>query len=85
MGDVIKGIPFLGTAISALIDSSVQGLTNGVLTAVIGFQTIKYLSTEYKLQDILDGIELEREEDLQDTCAELERELKKRKPAPSAA
>ncbi len=66
MGDAVKGIPFLGSAISAIVDSSVQGLTNGVLTAVIGYQTIKYLSEEYKLQQILDGVELaETEEELQ--------------------
>jgi len=77
MGDAVKGIPFLGSAISAIVDSSVQGLTNGVLTAVIGYQTIKYLSEEYKLQQILDGVELaETEEELQATCQEIEKELK---------
>jgi len=77
MGDAVKGIPILGSAISALVDSSVQGLTNGVLTAVMGYQTIKYLSEEYKLQDILDGIEVaETEEALQETCRELESELR---------
>lgn len=80
MGDAAKGIPFLGSAISALVDSSVQGLTNGTLTAVIGFQTIRYLSKEYKLQDILDGIEIEEtEEELQEACAEIEKELRSRK------
>ena len=77
MGDAVKGIPFLGSAISAIVDSSVQGLTNGVLTAVIGYQTLKYLSEEYKLQQILDGVELaETEEELQATCQEIEKELK---------
>lgn len=77
MGDAVKGIPFLGSAISAIVDSSVQGLTNGVLTAVIGYQTINYLSEEYKLQQILDGVELaETEEELQATCQEIEKELK---------
>lgn len=77
MGDAVKGIPILGSAISALVDSSVQGLANGVLTAVMGYQTIKYLSEEYKLQDILDGIELaETEEELQETCREIEAELR---------
>lgn len=77
MGDAVKGIPFLGSAISAIVDSSVQGLTNGVLTAVIGYQTIRYLSQEYKLQDILDGIEIaETEEELQETCVEIEKELR---------
>ncbi|MBD5632551.1 MAG: YcjF family protein [Clostridia bacterium] len=77
MGDVVKGIPILGSAISVLVDSSVQGLTNGVLTAVIGYQTIKYLSDEYKLQNILDGVEIaETEEELQEVCLGLEKELK---------
>lgn len=80
MGDAARGIPILGAAISVLVDSSVQGLTNGTLTAVIGFQTIKYLNTEYKLQNILDGVEVaETEEELTATCSELEKELKKNK------
>ena len=80
MGDAARGIPILGTAISVLVDSSVQGLTNGTLTAVIGFQTIKYLNTEYRLQNILDGVEIaETEEELTEACNELEKELKKNK------
>ena len=83
MGDAVRGIPILGTAISVLVDSSVQGLTNGTLTAVIGFQTIKYLNREYKLQNILDGVEIaETEEEFSQTCAELEKELKKNKKLP---
>lgn len=86
MGDAVRGIPLLGSAISAIVDSSVQGLTNGVLTAVIGYQTIKYLSEEYKLQDVLDGVEVaDTEEELQQTCVELEKELKNgRKKMPQA-
>ena len=79
MGDAAKGIPFLGSAISALVDSSIQGLTNGTLTAVIGYQTIKYLNKEYRLQNILDGIEVvESQEELEETCAEIKDELKRR-------
>ncbi len=86
MGDAVKGIPILGTAISVLVDSSVQGLTNGVLTAVMGYQTIRYLNQEYKLQEILDGVEIpETEEELQETCAEIEKQLKSNKKAPQAA
>ncbi len=82
MGNAVKSIPLLGAAISTVVDSSIQGLTNGVLTAVIGRQTIKYLSEEYRLQDILDGIEIEEsQEDFENTCKELERELKIGKPA----
>ena len=86
MGDAVKGIPILGTAISVLVDSSVQGLTNGVLTAVMGYQTISYLNNEYKLQQVLDGIELaEVETDLEETCVEIEKELKKGKKNPQVA
>jgi uncharacterized membrane protein YcjF (UPF0283 family) len=78
IGDAAKGIPILGTAISVLVDSSVQGLTNGTLTAVMGFQTIKYLNTEYKLQNILDGIEVaETQEELESTCEDIEKELRR--------
>ena len=78
MGDAVRGIPLLGSAIAALVDSSVQGLTNGTLTTVIGFQTIKYMNDEYKLQNILDGIEIaETPEELKEACAELEKEIKK--------
>lgn len=85
MGDAVKGIPLLGSAISAIVDSSVQGLTNGVLTAVIGYQTIKYLNDEYRLQEILDGIEIaETEEELSETCNQIEKELKGGRKVPHA-
>ena len=78
MGDAVRGIPILGSAIAAIVDSSVQGLTNGTLTTVIGFQTIRYLTKEYRLQNILDGIEVaETQADLEEACEELEKELKK--------
>ncbi len=76
MGDAMKGLPLLGTAISTIVDSSVQGLTNGVLTTVMGYQTIKYLNYEYKLQNILDGVELAEEEEMKETCEQIEKELK---------
>ncbi len=80
MGDAVKGIPILGSLISTVVDSSVQGLANGTLTALIGFQTIKYLNLEYNLQNILDGIDVsESEAELQETCTELETQLKKKK------
>lgn len=74
-----RGIPFLGSAISALVDSSIQGLTNGTLTAVIGYQTIRYLNKEYRLQNILDGVEItETQEELAEACEEIKDELKRR-------
>lgn len=85
MGNAVRGIPLLGSAISALVDSSVQGLTNGVLTTVIGYQTIKYLNNEYRLQEILDGIEIEEtEEQFKEACNVLERELKNNRKMPKA-
>lgn len=85
MGDAAKGIPFLGSAISALVDSSVQGLTNGTLTAVIGFQTIRYLNKEYRLQNILDGVEVaESEDELEEACKDIETELRKKPRARTA-
>ena len=86
MGNAIKGIPLLGAAISTVVDSSVQGITNGVLSAVIGYQTIKYLNHEYRLQEILDGIEIEEtEEEFNEACADIEKELKKGKKLPQAS
>lgn len=80
MGDAVKGIPILGSAISAIVDSSVQGLANGTLTAIIGHQTIRYLNDEYRLQNILDGVDIsETEAELQETCTEIETQLKKKK------
>lgn len=78
VGDAAKGIPFLGSVISVLVDSSVQGLANGTLSAVIGYQTIRYLNTEYKLQNILDGVDVgETEEEFAETCEDIETELRK--------
>ncbi len=58
MGNVANSIPILGSAIGTVIDSSLQGVINSTLTVVIGFQTKKYLKEEYRLQDILDGIDI---------------------------
>ena len=74
----VKGIPLLGSIIGTVVDSSVQGLTNGTLTTVIGYQTIKYLNAEYKLQNILDGVEVaETQAEFVEACENLENELKK--------
>ncbi len=80
MGNAVKGIPILGSAIAAIVDSSVQGLVNGTLTTVIGYQTVRYLNREYRLQDILDGVDVScSETELEEDCADLEKELKKKK------
>lgn len=80
MGESVKRIPLLGAAISTMVDSAVQGLTNGILTNVIGRQTRKYLSEEFRLQDVLDGIDIvETDEEFAETCKELEREIRAEK------
>ena len=63
-GKAVEGIPFLGTALGTIIDSAAQGIINSTLTVLIGFQTKKYLKKEYRLQDILDEIELDEEKEL---------------------
>lgn len=82
VGGITKSIPLLGSAIATIVDSSVQGLANGTMTAIIGYQTIKYLNTEYRLQDILDGVTVaETEEELQATCQQVKDGLAKAKVA----
>lgn len=48
----------IGTVAGMAIDSSIQFILNASLTALIGFQTKKYLVKEYNLQEMLDNIEL---------------------------
>ena len=82
MGGIVNKIPILGGVISTVIDSSIQGLTNGALTTIAGYQSIKFISQEYHLQDVLDEIELEEtEEDVNTSVKELEEELKNGKNA----
>ena len=66
IGGVVSSIPLLGQAISTVISSTSQGIINAAMTVVIGKQTQKYLKEEYKLQEILDGIDLESEEETED-------------------
>ena len=80
MGGIVDKIPILGGIISTVIDSSIQGLTNGALTTIGGYQAIKFISQEYHLQDVLDEIDLEEvESDANESVKELEEELKKEK------
>lgn len=78
----VKGLPILGSIIGTVVDSSVQGLTNAILTRVIGYQTVKYLNVEYKLQNILDGVEVaESQAEFEEACDDLQKELKKEQRA----
>ncbi len=71
IGQSAKGIPLLGNAIATVIDSASQGVVNGSLTVVIGIQTKKYLMKEYKLQNLLDGLDVS-----EDNEAEMIKEVK---------
>lgn len=51
-----QSIPLLGSLIGTVVDSTVNGLINGIMTVTLGFEAIKYLDKEYKLQDTLDGV-----------------------------
>lgn len=59
IGGAAKEIPIISTVVGSVTD----GTINATLTAIVGFQTIKYLKREYKLQDILNGIEIEETEE----------------------
>lgn len=65
---------FLGT----LGDSTVQGMSNGVITAMLGYQTIAHLNEEYKLQDNLKNIDLlDDDKEFKNTCKDIQNKLKK--------
>lgn len=62
-----------------MIESAIQGFVNSTFTAIIGFQTKQYLAKEYKLQDILDQIELVESEDEQiELIKSIEHEVKEK-------
>ena len=59
-------------------DSTVQGLSNGIITAVIGYQTIAKLNEEYNLQDNLKNIDLlDDKNEFNETIKDIKKELVK--------
>ena len=72
----------LGTLASALagtaIESGIQFAVNSMLTVIIGYQTKKYLVREYKLQEILDNVEIfaEDEEEELELIDEIKKEVR---------
>ncbi len=81
IGGAIKNMPLVGT----IIDSSIQGISNAVLTVLVGNNTIKYLIEEYKLQDIIDTIEIPSEEVITAMCKEAKSQIIKGKTQPATA
>ena len=59
IGGAAEAIPLISTVVGSVS----SGIINSTLTVIIGFQTIRYLKREYKLQDILDGIEIEESDE----------------------
>ena len=76
IGGAMEKIPVLGQAVATAIGSTAQGVINGVMTIVIGFQTLRYLKKEYHLQDILDSIDLGEEEE-EEMVGEVRKEIMK--------
>lgn len=59
LGGAAEAIPIISTVVGSVS----SGVINGTLTCIVGFQTVRYLKHEYKLQDILSGIEIEESEE----------------------
>ncbi|MGE4342314.1 MAG: YcjF family protein [Bacilli bacterium] len=71
--------PVVSAFAGPVIESAIQGFVNSTFTAIIGFQTKQYLAKEYKLQDILDQIELVESEDEQiELIKSIEHEVKEK-------
>jgi len=70
IGGAAEAIPLISTVVGSVS----SGLINATLTVAVGFQTIRYLKHEYKLQDILAGVEIQESEELE---AEIISEVKK--------
>ena len=63
VSSAVPVISELTGAISTVFGSLAQGITNAILTVVIGKQTQKYLMKEYHLQDVLDGVVIDDDDD----------------------
>lgn len=71
IGSVVGGLA--GTA----IESGLQFAVNTTLTIIVGYQTRKYLIKEYKLQEMLDNVELlEDEEEQIEVIESIKEEIK---------
>ena len=76
-----RAIPVINESSSFLVDAAVQVFTNGTLTMWIGYKAIDFLKKEYKLQVILDDINvLDDNEEFDQTRKEVVSELKEKVP-----
>lgn len=82
LGNAISKNSIVGSLVGTAIESVTQGIINGSLTVVLGYQTKKYLKKEYKLQDILDNVVIEDDAEsemelINEVKAEIKRSKKK--------
>ena len=82
LGGAAEAIPIISTVVGSVS----SGVINSTLTCIIGFQTIRYLKREYKLQDILSEIEIEESEEqearmIEDVKKDVVSKSKKKKTA----
>ncbi len=61
IGGAAEAIPLISTVVGSVS----SGIINSSLTVSVGFQTIRYLKREYKLQQILDGVEIDESPELE--------------------
>ena len=83
IGGVVEKIPILGAVIATVIDSASQGIINSSMTVILGTETLHYLRKEYRLQDILDTIDVGEEEEsemIKTVNKEVKQNLKEHKP-----
>ena len=84
LGKAAESIPVLGSVIATVIGSASQGIVNGALTVVIGYQIKSILRKDYHLQDILEDVifnDENQEEMIKETKATISDKLKGYKKA----
>ena len=76
IGGSLDKIPVLGPILSTALDSTIQGLADGLITALIGYKTISYLNKEFNLQNILEDVEVDiNEQDFGVICEDVKRSI----------
>ena len=69
-GKLLSNIPLVGF----LVEAVSQGLVNATFTAIVGFQTRKYLRKEFHLQDVLEDVTFE-EDNVQEMASAIKDKL----------
>ena len=75
-GTAMSSLPLLGGVIGSVIGSVSQGIVNGAMMVVIGYETKRYLNKEYRMQEMLEHVELGDETE-SETIAEVRGEIGK--------